>query len=161
MSLQRWAWDRWESLNSNSGLIPKPMCSLSVRIHNLCYPNFMVHDVKTSTRMIWLQLPPHKTLLILLSHIGRCLKETMARQPQMQECDTVFSWGHCGLGERGHVCWEWSVFRFSDEKATLWTWTRHFTETLLTRQSLYLESPLTSQPGHGGNFQMKPSWDER
>lgn len=125
MSLQRWAWDRWESPNSNSGLIPKPMCSLSVRIHNLCYPNFTEHDVKTSTRVIWLQLPPHKTPLILLSHIGRCLKETMARQPPMQECDTVFSWGHCGLGERGHVCWEWSMFRFSDEEATLWTWTRH------------------------------------
>lgn len=99
MSLQRGAWNRWESPNSNPGLIPKPIRSLSVQIYNLCYPNFMVHDMKTSKRIIWLQLLPHKTLLRLLSHIGRCLKETMARQ--MQESDSVFSWGLCGPGECG------------------------------------------------------------
>lgn len=126
MSLQRGAWDRWESLNSNPGLIPKSICSLSVGIYNLCYPNFMVHDVKTSKRIIWLQLPHHKTLLILLSHIGRCLKETMARQSQMQECDAVFSWGKCGRSEWGYACWKWSMFRFSDEEAPLWIWTRNF-----------------------------------
>lgn len=115
-----------ESQNTNSGPIPKPIYSLSVQIHNLCYPNFMVHDVKKSKRIFWPQLPPHKILVILLSHRGRCPKETMARQPQMQECDTVFSRRQCGPGEWGVCVGTGGIFRSLDEEAALWTWIRYF-----------------------------------